>query len=172
MGSRRPDSTQSNCRAHRLEATFCCLCHSLLPCLPSNVLYACKVQLAAGDMSLFGVTPLGAGASGLERSNSDFLRALSQPLLIQTPLQVRSAPYWLFKHIKHRSSTTFLASACKTEPSLTYPNVQMMLETLFIRSREQGAASLTMQEQVRRFSSTKAVSRASGRLVTWASNTA
>ena len=60
---------------------------------------------------------------------------------------------WLFKHIKHRS-TTFLASGYKTK-SLTHPTVQMMLETLFIRSREQGAASLTMQEQVSRFSSTK-----------------
>ncbi|DBA81250.1 TPA: hypothetical protein ACH3X2_006877 [Trebouxia sp. C0005] len=74
-------------------------------------------------MSLFGVIPLGAGASGLEGSNSDFLRALSQPLLIQTPLQ-------------------------------------MMLETLFIRSREQGAASLTMQEQLKTLAAENAALRA------------
>ena len=144
-----------------------------MPCLPSNVWYALKVQAAAGDMSLFGVTPSGAGAAGLEGNNSDFLRALSQPLLIQTPLQVRcvQSPYMLAVLAHQAPQHNVSSSGCKTK-SLTHQTVQMMLETLFTRSREQGAASLTMQEQVSRFCSTKAVSQTPGHWFIFARNTA
>lgn len=40
-------------------------------------------------MSLFGGPPAGLGLSEADNVTNDFLRALSQPLLIQTPLQVR-----------------------------------------------------------------------------------
>lgn len=48
-------------------------------------------------MSLFGGPPAGLGLSEADNVTNDFLRALSQPLLIQTPLQVclnRTLPRW------------------------------------------------------------------------------
>ncbi|KAL3143638.1 hypothetical protein ABBQ38_002434 [Trebouxia sp. C0009 RCD-2024] len=62
-------------------------------------------------MSLFTSAPVSGGAPAGDTTNTDFMQALSQPLLIQTPLQ-------------------------------------LMLQTLFFRSREQGAAVLGAQEQL------------------------
>ncbi|KAL3134087.1 hypothetical protein ABBQ32_008511 [Trebouxia sp. C0010 RCD-2024] len=62
-------------------------------------------------MSLFTSAPVSGGAAAGDTTTTDFMQALSQPLLIQTPLQ-------------------------------------LMLQTLFFRSREQGAAVLGAQEQL------------------------
>ena len=74
-------------------------------------------------MSLFGIAALGAAASGGESSNSDFLRALSQPLLIQTPLQASVDPpcYLLAIATEQSASNLRFVPCMQTSPVLTSP---------------------------------------------------
>lgn len=101
---------------------------SVCPCPTAHDIrnrQACKGYTAAGDMSLFGMAALGAAAAGGESSNSDFLRALSQPLLVQTPLQASShSPCYTFvietehRALKLRSQPCTQVSVALTSPCI------------------------------------------------------
>lgn len=96
------------------------------PCLTAHGIrdwHACKGYTAAGDMSLFGMAAVGAAAAGGESSNSDFLRALSQPLLIQTPLQASAHPpcYTFVIETEHRAVKLHSQPCMQISVALTSP---------------------------------------------------
>ena len=96
-------------------------------------------------MSLFSSAPLvaAAGAPAGDTTTVDFMRALSQPLLIQTPCRYGSVCQPAIDTAPPLPAQGLLLLVCNW-----FRVTQMMLETLFFRSREQGAAVLGAQEQV------------------------